>query len=448
MTVQGRLARYPRIAAAVVVLVAAFGLVQPFSAPAEAAPASTPFLWGVATSGYQSEGYAPDSNWRRYERAGTSSIKDPYGDAVDFRHRYAEDIAHARALGVKVFRFGVEWARIEPRPGELDEAELAYYDDVVARIRRAGMRPMITLDHFVHPGWVVDQGGWGSDRTVTDWLANARRVVQRYADQGAIWITFNEPTVYVQFEVSNGGLQPWQGPGMYSRLVTAHRRAYDMIHELDPGAPVSSNAAYIPGAQGAMDLNFVDRVKDKLDFVGLDYYYGASLDNPTAVHGITGEFWKITPQPDGIYYALRYYARKFPDLPLYVVENGMPTDNAEPRPDGYTRSDHLRDHIYWLQRAKADGMNVIGYNYWSITDNYEWGSYQARFGLYTVDARGDPTLTRVATDAVPTYQRLIGNHGVPGGYLPVARPATCSLVDGLYSCLHPAPYPGPLADLR
>lgn len=92
---------------------------------------------------------------------------------------------------------------------------------------------------------------------------------------------------------------------------------------------MSSNAAYIPTAQNAIDLAFVDQVKDKLDFVGLDYYYGASLDNPTAVHAASGEFWKVTPQPDGIYYALRYYARKFPGLPIYIVENGMPTDNAK-----------------------------------------------------------------------------------------------------------------------
>ncbi|TDV44944.1 family 1 glycosylhydrolase [Actinophytocola oryzae] len=406
------------------------------------------FLWGVATSGYQSEGGAPDSNWRRYEQAHTSSIKDPYADAVDFRHRYAEDIANAKAMGVRVFRFGVEWARIEPTKGVLDQEELAYYDDVVDHVVDAGMRPMITLDHWVYPGWVADQGGWDADATVDDWLANARRVVDRYKGRNAIWITVNEPTVYVQNEIGNGGIEAWQAPWMLSRLVTVHRRAYDLIHRLDPGTMVSSNTAYLPaGVQAGFDATFVDRVRDKLDFLGLDYYYGASLDNLSAVHGAGGEFWRIDPQPDGLYYAMRYYARKFPTLPIYVVENGMPTDNGLPRPDGYTRSDHLRDHVYWLQRAKADGIDVIGYNYWSITDNYEWGSYRPRFGLYTVDALADPALTRRPTDAVATYRSLIADHGVPNGYLPVGPPAVCSVVDGLDSCLFPARYPGPLAPL-
>jgi beta-glucosidase len=414
------------------------------AAPAQA---EEPFLWGVATSGYQSEGSAPDSNWRRYEQAGTSSIEEPYRNAVDFRHRYAEDIANAKALGARVFRFGVEWARIEPREDVVDQAELAYYDDVVDRVLAAGMRPMITLDHWVYPGWVADQGGWDNQKTVDDWLTNARRVVDRYKGKGAIWITINEPTVYVQNEIENGGIQAWQAPWMQSRLVTVHRRAYDLIHQLDPGALVSSNAAYIPGVQAVLDATFVDHVRDKLDFVGVDYYYGASLDNLSAVHGVNGEFWKIDPQPDGIYYVLRYYARKFPNLPLYVVESGMPTDNGQARPDGYTRADHLRDHIYWVQRAKADGMNVIGYNYWSITDNYEWGSYRPRFGLYTVDARSDPALTRRPTDGVAAYRSLAAGGGVPSGYRPVKAPAVCSLVDGLDSCLRPAPYPGPLAPL-
>jgi beta-glucosidase len=411
------------------------------------AQAEEPFLWGVATSGYQSEGSAPDSNWRRYEQAGTSSIEEPYREAVDFRHRYAEDIANAKALGVRVFRFGVEWARVEPREDVVDTTELAYYDDVVDHVLAAGMRPMITLDHWVYPGWVADQGGWDNQKTVDDWLTNARRVVDRYKGKGAIWITVNEPTVYVQNEIENGGIEAWQAPWMQSRLVTVHRRAYDLIHRLDPGAMVSSNAAYIPGVQAVLDATFVDHVRDKLDFVGVDYYYGASLDNLSAVHGVSGEFWKIDPQPDGIYYVLRYYARKFPDLPLYVVESGMPTDNGQARPDGYTRADHLRDHIYWVQRAKADGMDVIGYNYWSITDNYEWGSYRPRFGLYTVDARSDPALTRRPTDGVAAYRSLVDGDGVPSGYRPVKAPAVCSLVDGLDSCLRPAPYPGALAPL-
>lgn len=392
------------------------------------------FHWGVATSGYQSEGSAPDSNWSRYDDA-----LEPYGDSVDFRHRYPEDIRNAAAMGVNTFRFGVEWARLEPAEGAVDPSAIAYYDDVVRRVRAAGMTPMITLDLWVHPGWIADRGGWPHEGTPQGWLANARRVVERYRGLGALWITFNEPTIYLQHEARRRPMTPVETELMRQRVVATHRAAYELIHELDPGALVSSNMAYIPAAQRVTDAAFLDHWADTLDFVGLDYYYGASLDNPTAVHAAADEFWKVDPQPEGLLYALRYYARRFPDLPLYVVENGMPTDNGLPRPDGYTRSDHLRDHIFYLQQAVVEGIDVIGYNYWSITDNYEWGSYRPRFGLYTVDVLTDPTLTRRPTDAVAAYRRIIRDGGVPAGYTPVKAPGFCAPDDLPGSCLPQLP---------
>lgn len=393
------------------------------------------FHWGVATAGFQSEGSPPDSNWRRYTEQRTPEVKQPYRDAVDFRHRYRRDIARARSMGVNTFRFSVEWPRVQPRPGVWDQRELAYYDDLVRDVEAAGMTPMPTLTHFTHPGWVVDQGGWTNPKTVDDWLAFARGIVQRYSGHHALWVTFNEPTAYIDHEVRNKGLDPAQSGVMARELVEAHRRGYDLIHRLDPSGQVTSNLAYMPPPlQGGADAAFMDQVRDKLDFVGLDYYYGASLDNLSAVHAANGEFWKIAPQPDGIYYALKDYHEKYPGLPMYVVENGMPTDNGTPRPDGYTRSQHLRDYVYWVQRAMADGVPVMGYNYWSLTDNYEWGSYRPRFGLYTVDVLGDPTLRRVPTPAVTAYRRTIAAGGVPPNYEPVRKPAWCAFAD-VRTCL-------------
>lgn len=408
------------------------------SAQAGATPGVAPFgpdfEWGVATSGFQSEGIPPDSNWARYVADGRTH--DPYGSGPDFRHRYAEDVANAAAMGVDTFRFSVEWARVQPRPGEWDEAEFSYYDDVVREIRAHGMRPMITLDHFVFPGWVVDRGGWTRDETIDLWLANAEKVVARYAAQDVTWITFNEPTVFVQKELTFGGLSPLDAPGALDRMVRAHRRAYDLIHRVDPGARVSSNVSYIPAAMGAIDALFTDRVRDKLDFVGLDYYYGVSLDNLTAAAAATEAFYDVRPQPDGIYHAALHFARKYPELPIIVVENGMPSDDGKARTDGYSRADHLRDHIYWLQRARQDGANVVGYNYWSITDNYEWGNYRNRFGLYTVDVLTDPALTRRPTDAVAAYRDVTAADGVPADYTPVMPESVCSLVSPPDSCVN------------
>ncbi|MFC8528797.1 family 1 glycosylhydrolase [Nocardia sp. NPDC057227] len=421
---------------AVLIALLLFAPPQAGASPGAPAPLPRDFLWGVASSGFQSEGDAPDSNWARY----AAREDEPYGDSIDFHGRFPEDIALAKGLGVQVYRIGVEWARVQPQPGVWDEAGLRFYDEVIAAIRAAGMRPMITLDHWVYPGWQADRGGWGDPEMVPNWLANARTVVDRYAAADPLWVTFNEPAVYLLREVQHGALPAADVPLMHEKIAQAHLAIYDHIHRVRPGAMVTSNAAYIPAVDGAVNGALLERIGGALDYIGIDYYYGLS---PTALRTPYDfeKLWQNPLEPEGIYYALRHYARQFPGKPLYIVENGLPTDNGKPRADGYTRADNLRDTVYWLQRAVADGLNVIGYNYWTLTDNYEWGSYAPRFGLYSVDVLTDPTLTRRPTDAVPAYTELIRANGTPAGYLPTRDPAPCSLVDGPASCAEPVTVP-------
>ncbi|WP_328404666.1 family 1 glycosylhydrolase [Nocardia sp. NBC_00403] len=407
--------------------------------PARVAPLGEDFLWGVAASGFQSEGHAPDSNWTRYIAAGKTD--DQYQNSVDFFSRYRSDIQLAEQLGARVYRIGIEWARIQPQPGVWDENGLRFYDNVIAAITAAGMRPMLTLDHWVYPGWEVDRGGWNNPDIVDDWLANARKVVDRYAAVDPLWVTFNEPTMYVLNETRHGGIPPLAAPAMFDRIARAHNSIYDYIHHTQPAAMVTSNVAYIPAAEDAVNgSTIISRIAAKLDYIGIDYYYGTSPDTLAGMTNFT-ELWKNPLQPEGIYYALQHYARLFPGKPLYIVENGMPTENGLPRADGYTRADDLNDTVYWLQRAKADGMNLIGYNYWSLTDNYEWGSYTPRFGLYTVDVRTDPTLTRRPTDAVPAYTAITRDNGVTPDYRLTRAPKSCSLVDAVASCTDPVAVP-------
>ena len=406
-----------------------------FASPASAEPDDTlgdDFLWGVASSGFQAEGYSPDSNWRRFAESGA---EDPIGNSVDFLHRYKDDIKLARKMGVQVYRVGVEWARVEPQPGQRSAEGIAFYDDLIATIVDAGMRPMITIDHWVYPGWQADQGGWKRAGMVNDWLRNAKFVVDRYAKYDPMWITINEPFAYFLREMKIGALTPLDIPTFASRLAAAHRPIYDYIHAKQPGAMVSSNVAFIPIVEPVLDGIFLNKIDDKIDFVGIDYYYSAAPTQARTLYSFFDQFWKADSSADGVYYALQYYAKKYPDLPLFIIENSIPTENGKPRSDGYLREDHLRDTVFWLERAKADGYNVVGYNYWSLTDNYEWGSYTPRFGLYTVDVKDDPTLERKPTAAVDAYREIIADNGVPDVYQP-SRPGTfCSLVNGVTSCV-------------
>ncbi|MFI5776243.1 family 1 glycosylhydrolase [Nocardia sp. NPDC051570] len=423
-------------AAAVTALVATGPVAAAAPAPAAELPSlGEQFLWGVAASGFQSEGRAPDSNWTRYIATGAV---EPYHDSVRFLDRYTADIDRAARLGAKVFRISIEWARVQPNPDRWDDGAFSVYDAIVNAIEGAGMTPMLTLDHWVYPGWAADRGGWRQQGMVEDWLANARKVVGHFASRNPIWVTINEPGAYLGTERRIGAITDEQWPAAMDRMAQAHNAIYDEIHRIQPKALVTSNVGYVPGAETSVNQPFIDKVRDKLDFLGIDYYFGP---DPGPQQGATAAgapgMWNLPLQTEGIYYALRHYARQFPGKPLYVVENGMPTENDRPRPDQYSRADHLRDTIYWLQRAKADGMNVIGYNYWSLTDNYEWGSYAPRFGLFTVNVVDDPELVRRPTEAVEAFATLARAGGVPANYRPTRPPVPCSQVDPPDSCDNP-----------
>ncbi|QBS39530.1 family 1 glycosylhydrolase [Nocardia sp. CS682] len=413
--------------------------------PIDLPPLGREFCWGVAGSGFQTEGHTPDSHQRRLFTEHTALARFP--DCVDFYTRYTADIALAADLGVGVYGISIEWARLQPRPGEWDEAGFEFYDRVLDAMAANGIRPMLTLDHWVYPVWIAERGGWGDPGIVETWLDNARKVVDRYAPRDPLWITVANPGAYLKFE-SRDTLPATGISAMALRLADVHNAIYDYIHLAQPSAQVTMSINLAAGTiADATESLIVDKVIDRLDFVGLGTYLSFSLDTvpQLAEHTLLAPQDLNNPlthavQPESMYYALHYCAHRFPGKPVYVVENGMVTRNGL-REDGYSRADHLRDTVYWLQRAHADGINVIGYTYWTLTDSFAWGSYALRFGLYTVDVVTDPTLTRKPTDAVAAYRAITASGGVPGDYRPTRPPAACSFVDLPDSCTDPVTVP-------
>ncbi len=442
-----------RITAVLAAVALAAVLSQVPQAGAEAAgagpggPVTHDFHWGVATSGFQVEGSNPDSNWKRYvDAASPGGEVDPVGDAVDFWNRYPEDIANAAAMGVNTFRLSVEWARIEPAPGEYDDEALAHYDRIIEQIRAHGMVPMITMVHFTYPGWLDDRGGMLSGDAVEAFGRFSELITQRWAGDGTMWVTFNEPLVFFKHELTIGRVGVEDFSRFLDQIEAAHRLGYAAAHRADPDAMVTMNEAYLPMATDFTDTLIGDRVADAVDYVGIDYYYGVALNNLTTINAAWDDFAAVRPQPEGIYEAIKHYAQSYPGKPIYIVENGLPTHDGG-RADGVDRGDFLRDIAFWLQRAVADGYPVIGYNQWSLVDNYEWGSYSPRFGLYQVDVLTDPALERRPTSGVDAYREIIAGGGVGPDYRPVLPGAWCSLSTIPDSCLNPPLVDGPRATL-
>ncbi len=150
------------------------------------------------------------------------------------------------------------------------------------------------------------------------------------------------------------------------------------------------------------------------DFVGFDYYWGISALQIHRIHQLldaaAGKFDQAPVWPGALYGMLKYHARLFPDKEILIIENGC-VDEA----DGVERAKYISQHVQEVQRARRDGVNVIGYICWSITSNREWGlkfGPGSNFGLYHIELDTDPELKRVPTAAVGAYQKIIERRGV------------------------------------
>lgn len=401
-----------------------------------------PFLWGVSTAGFQSEGSSPDSNWLRYSNKKGNT---PIGKAVDFWNRYEEDITNAAAMGANTFRLSLEWARLEPRQGDWDEEAAQHYDRMLNAIHSHGMQPMVTLLHHVYPGWLLDQGGILAGDFPTLFARHAGLVAKRWGRQVDYWLTINEADVLAVNEVLTIRSANIQDLGrFFDQTVQAHKLAYAAIHNVQPGAMVSSNVVCTPLLNAVLDPLFFDRIGEYLDYLGLDYYHSGSLFNLSIL--FNGSFPElIIDDPSGIYEAVKHYSNKHPGVPIIIVENGMLTKNGW-RLDGAKHRDYINDIIFWLQRAVGDGYPVVGYCYWSLTDNYEWGHFDLKYGLYSVD-HADPKLKRVPTDGVRAYAEIIHRGGVPDGYQLKSKPQPASLNNGMDSLAHPVNVQGPAPKL-
>ncbi len=198
------------------------------------------FLWGVATAAHQVEGGSSDSNWTWWE-----SQSDPSGmpriaggqaagDACDHWNRYPEDIELMKQLGVTSYRFSIDWARVEPRPGEFDADAIAHYHGVLAALKEAGIRPCITLLHFSWPMWFEQLGAFEKSANIAHFERFARRMFQEYRPACKLWCTVNESEVVSLMGYLLGMFPPGQQDLhtallVQRNLVLAHAKVYQAL---------------------------------------------------------------------------------------------------------------------------------------------------------------------------------------------------------------------------
>jgi beta-glucosidase len=419
------------------------------------------FWLGVATSAYQIEGGAT-TDWSDWEKGrypdGAPHVANraSAARAADSWNLWRDDVAACKQLGANMYRLGVEWSRLEPTDGAWDEAAAARYREMFAALRAARVEPMVTLSHFTLPPWIAARGGWDWEGTPAALAAFAGRAGAAFGDLVDWWITLNEPNVYVAKGYLAGQWPPGaKDPARAVRALAAFERAHGLMAQalraadrndadgdghatrigiahnvrvFDPRSwnPVDHVAARV--ADDFYNQQFLDAVTrgrvhaslprvleidepfpalaGSFDFLGLNYYtreltvghlFGDRRYEPTTApdRPKSDLGWEI--YAEGLYRVLKRYATS--GWPLFVTENGVADARGDRRPD------FLRAHLYALDRARSEGVNVIGYLHWSLIDNFEWShGYEGRFGLFTIDFADDPTLTRRPTPAVETFR--------------------------------------------
>jgi len=356
------------------------------------------FLWGAATSAHQTEGNNVNNDWWKLEQD-TAEYLQASGDAVDSYHRYEEDMRLLADAGFNAYRFSIEWARIEPAPGQFSRAELAHYRRMIDTALRLGLTPVVTLHHFTHPRWLGAHDAWLRDDAVdlfTRYVGEAASILD-----GVEWVcTINEPNVLAVnhgalAEVAAGRPYPF---GMLpdtkigDRLIEAHQAVVPLLRQAT-GAKVGwtvANQALVPVPGAEAKHAEVQRIWEDMyleparedDFVGVQSYTSQLVDENGIVphpehpdNTLVG--WAY--RPDALEIAIRHTREVVGEVPIVVTENGIAT------PDDERRIAYTTGALRGVLNAVDDGVDIRGYLHWSLLDNVEWGRWEPTFGLVAVD---------------------------------------------------------------
>lgn len=413
------------------------------------------FLVGAATAAHQVEGNNVHSDYWVMEHLKHSDFVEPSNAAVDHYHRYAEDIQLLSDAGCNVYRFSIEWARVEPEEGHFAEEEIAHYRRVLECCREKGITPIVTLYHFSSPAWLMHRGGWGKNYVVGAFEKYAAYVVEKLGDLTPYICTINEANMGYQLHKitqdmlkagkrEEGGVQVGQNTGLDMKTIVlgmfeqgkafrcnpfavntflkprsvekekivmaAHRAAVQAIKRLRPEIKVGLTLSLydyqaVPGGEENAaqlwqeDFGFyLPYFKDD-DFLGVQNYSRKIVDEKGTrepAKGVPVTQMGYEEYPASIGNVLRKVAKDFSGE-LIVTENGLSTDD-----DG-RRCAFIEKAVAGVKAAMEEGVPVKGYCYWSLLDNFEWqAGYSKTFGLIAVDRK---TQTRYSKESL----KVLGN---------------------------------------
>ncbi|MFY7834755.1 MAG: family 1 glycosylhydrolase [Novosphingobium sp.] len=409
--------------AAGVALAATSAATPAFAASAGRKPASPAFpkgfLWGAATAPHQIEGNNTASDLWLLENLQPTIFAEPSGDAANSLLLWEQDLDLARDIGLNCYRFGVEWARIEPEKGRFSQAMLNHYRRVLEGCRARGLAPIVTFSHFTAPRWFSAQGGWTNPESADLFARYCTRVTQALGDLAHSAITLNEPNILLilkpmlpqpvwdmqkrtneaaakhlgveKFVCANvAGIDDL--PALQKGLLAAHTASRNAIKAVRPDLPVGVSLAMLDDQ--AVGRNSIrDKIRAELygawlelakadDFIGVQNYERAIWGDKgrlPAPEGSTVNWSGAEVWPGSLAGVVRY-AHAATGRPVLISEHGVGTT------DDAVRAAFIPASLEPLKVAMDEGVPVLGYCHWSLVDNFEWiFGYKPKFGLATVD---------------------------------------------------------------
>lgn len=435
------------------------------------------FAWGVATASYQIEGGAFEADkglnvWDVGSATEGRIFEGHKGDvACDHYHRFQEDIALMKKLGIKNYRLSINWARLIPSGvGKVSEDGKRFYTELFKAMKKAGVTPWVTLFHWDYPYELYLKGGWLNFESPVWFEEYAAVFAELFGEYVTNFILINEPQCFIGLGHSTGEHAPFlklpdsEVLRVVHNVLLACGRAEKRIRAILPNAKIGAAQAYwptIPLTEKDYELakkenfacyeNFgsphlyldplvygkypegfaawhkkcgfsypasdMEIIKSKVDFIGLNTYSGNYVTEkdgklvrvtPAPTVPKTDMRWNV--HPDSLYYGPKFIWERY-QLPVIITENGIALaewKDLDGKINDDSRIDFTKRYLRSLHRA-AQELPVKGYFHWSFIDNFEWAEgFSKKFGLVHVDyATGERTPKKSAH----WYKKVIDTNG-------------------------------------
>ncbi|OHT03811.1 glycosyl hydrolase [Tritrichomonas foetus] len=417
--------------------------------------------FGVSSAAYQIEENVPPSNWMLWEQT-TDENGKPHCPSMPLKvkgiEHFSEDVQIVKDLGCDTYRLSFSWSRINPEQDQFNDTAIEMYRNMLLELHNLGIRPLVTLWHFEHPAWLEKLGGFKSELFVSSFEKFVEYVIPKISDLCDYYHTVNEPVGIVSASLIAGIHPPGKGTAkdIFNSLVnlmSAHAKAYHIIHKYNKNAKVSyaknltpiiprhkwslfeSLLAYILNYYNSVSFDVfrtgtirflwmkteIPDIKNALDYISLNHYYclwitinpkewGKLNGNlvPLFSYGddrlITSDFgWglKSSSLADSIRWVNKLWNPN--NLSFLISEHGCADYKDNRRPW------FLRESLVFLTKLRDEGISVESYIHWSLTDNYEWAEgSNMKFGLIEINFE---TYERKMKKSAELYKEIIkANH--------------------------------------